>query len=62
MRHSDETDAVFPHSYRFESGYLYQGDEPGLGIELDESLLERFPYKRAYLPVARLRDGSVTSW
>src|SRR5664280_1341888 len=62
MRHSDETDAVFPHSYRFESGYLHPGEEPGLGVELDESLLERFPYKRTYLPVARLRDGSVASW
>jgi len=62
MRHSDETDAVFPHSYRFERGYLHPGEEPGLGVELDESLLERFPYKRTYLPVARLRDGSVASW
>jgi len=62
MRHSNETDAVFPHSYRFERGYLHPGEEPGLGVELDESLLERFPYKRTYLPVARLRDGSVASW
>jgi len=62
MRHSDETDAVFPHSYRFESGYLHPGEEPGLGVELDERLVERFPYKRTYLPTARLRDGSVTSW
>ncbi|MGD0166001.1 MAG: D-mannonate dehydratase ManD [Gaiellaceae bacterium] len=62
MRHSDETDAVFPHAYSFANGYLHPGEEPGLGVELDESLLERFPYKRCYLPVARLRDGSVTSW
>jgi mannonate dehydratase len=62
MHHSEETDAVFPHAYHFKNGYLHPGEEPGLGIELDESLLERFPYKRAYLPVARLRDGSVTSW
>jgi mannonate dehydratase len=62
MRHLDETDAVFPHSYHFEKGYLHPGDEPGLGVELDEKLLERYPYKRCYLPVAHLRDGSVTSW
>lgn len=62
MHHSEETDAVFPHAYYFENGYLHPGEEPGLGIELNESLLERFPYKRAYLPVARLRDGAVTSW
>ena len=62
MHHSEETDAVFPHAYYFENGYLHPGEEPGLGIELNESLLERFPYKRAYLPVARLRAGSITSW
>ena len=62
MHHSDETDAVFPHAYYFEGGYLHPGEEPGLGVQLDESLLERFPYKRAYLPVARLRDGSITNW
>jgi mannonate dehydratase len=62
MRHSDETDSVFPHAYYFKNGYLHPGEEPGLGVELNESLLERFPYKRAYLPVARLRDGSVTDW
>ncbi|MGZ4398077.1 MAG: D-mannonate dehydratase ManD [Gaiellaceae bacterium] len=62
MHHSEETDAVFPHAYHFADGYLYPGDEPGLGVELDEALIERFPYKRAYLPVARLRDGSVHDW
>jgi mannonate dehydratase len=62
MHHSEETDAVFPHAYYFENGYLHPGEQPGLGVELDESLLERFPYKRAYLPVARLRDGSMTNW
>ena len=62
MHHSEETDAVFPHAYYFENGYLHPGEEPGLGVELDESLLERYPYKRTYLPTARLRDGSVTSW
>ena len=62
MRHSEETDAVFPHAYRFEDGYLHPGEEPGLGVELDESLIDRYPYQRCYLPTARLRDGSVTSW
>jgi mannonate dehydratase len=62
MRHSEETDAVFPHSYYFEKGYLHPGEEPGLGVDFDETSVERYPYKRCYLPVARLRDGSVTSW
>src|SRR5271154_2716450 len=50
MHHSAETDAVFPHSYRFEGGYMTPGDGPGLGVEYDEKLASRYPYQRAYLP------------
>lgn len=28
MRHTQETDAVFPHDYRFEAGLLYCGETP----------------------------------
>jgi mannonate dehydratase len=62
MRHSEETDAVFPHAYRFEDGYLHPGNEPGLGVGLDEDLAARYPYKRAYLPVNRLEDGTLHDW
>jgi len=62
MVHSEQTDAVFPHSYRFEDGYLHPGEEPGIGVELDEQLAGRFPYRPASLPVARRLDGSVHSW
>ena len=37
MRHTDETDAVFPHAYRFESGMMYPGDGPGLGVDYRRS-------------------------
>jgi mannonate dehydratase len=62
MHHVDETNAVFPHSYRFEDGYLHPGEEPGLGVDIDEALAATFPYRRAYLPVNRLLDGSMHSW
>ena len=62
MRHSDETDRVFPHSYRFSGGIMHPGDAPGLGVDLDESLASKYPYRRAYLPVNRLRDGTMHSW
>jgi mannonate dehydratase len=62
MRHTDETDAVFPHAYSFADGYLHPGDEPGLGVAFDEDLAGRYPYKRAYLPVNRLEDGSMHDW
>lgn len=62
MRHSSETDAVFPHAYRFADGMLHPGDAPGLGVDIDEALAESFPYARAYLPVNRLEDGTMWSW
>jgi mannonate dehydratase len=62
MRHTAETDAVFPHAYRFVDGMLHPGDAPGLGVDIDEDLAETFPYARAYLPVNRLEDGTLWSW
>ena len=62
MRHAAETDAVFPHGYRFEAGSLHPGDAPGLGVDIDEELAAKYPYRRAYLPVNRLEDGSMFNW
>jgi mannonate dehydratase len=31
MPHTAETDAVFPHTWRFDRGDLYPSSEPGLG-------------------------------
>lgn len=62
MRHSDDTDAVFPHGYRFSDGMLHPGDAPGLGVDIDETLAAAHPYRRAYLPVNRLEDGTMWSW
>jgi mannonate dehydratase len=41
---------------------LHPGEGPGLGVEIDEKLAERFPYRRAYLPVNRRLDGSMHDW
>jgi mannonate dehydratase len=62
MRHTTETDAVFPHHYRFDAGRMHPGEAPGLGVGLDEDLAARYPYQRAYLPVNRLEDGSMWHW
>jgi mannonate dehydratase len=47
---------------RFEDGYLHPGDAPGLGVELDEKAASKFDYLPAYLPVSRLRDGTIHDW
>jgi mannonate dehydratase len=62
MRHTPETDEVFPHDYRFEDGYLRVGDTPGHGVDIDETLAERYPYEPKQLPVARLTDGTLWNW
>jgi mannonate dehydratase len=62
MPHTAETDAVFPHSYRYADGYLHLSDEPGLGVDIDEELAARYPYRPAALPVNRLEDGTMHSW
>ena len=62
MRHTEETDRVFPHAYSFESGAMHPGDAPGLGVDIDETLAATYPYERAYLPVNRKLDGTVHSW
>ena len=62
MRHSEETDAVFPHAYHFEGGYLHPGEIPGHGVDIDEQLAAKYPYQRAYLPVNRLEDGTMWNW
>ncbi|HTK03099.1 MAG TPA: D-mannonate dehydratase ManD [Bordetella sp.] len=63
MRHTEETDAVFPHAYRFEGGMMEPGDVPGHGVDIDETLAGKYPYQRAYLPVNRLaHDGTLWNW
>jgi mannonate dehydratase len=62
MRHTPETDAVFPHAYSFERGYLHPGDAVGHGVDIDETLAAKYPYQPAYLPIARLEDGTMWNW
>ena len=41
---------------------MHPGDAPGLGVDIDETLAATFPYDAAYLPVARLADGTIHDW
>ena len=62
MRHTSATDEVFPHDYQFKDGYLIPGETPGHGADIDEELAAKFPYRRNYLPINRLEDGSMWNW
>jgi mannonate dehydratase len=62
MRHTEETDAVFPHAYSFARGYMSPGEAVGHGVDIDEKLAAKYPYRPASLPVNRLEDGSMWNW
>jgi mannonate dehydratase len=62
MKHGDATNEVFQQSFTFRDGLLHPGDEPGLGVRLDEDRAKAYPYETAYLPYNRLRDGTIHDW
>ncbi|TBW35337.1 D-galactonate dehydratase family protein [Siculibacillus lacustris] len=62
MIHAPVTDEVFPHAYTFQDGYMFPGEVPGHGVDIDERLAAEYPYDPAYLPVCRLEDGTLWNW
>ncbi len=50
------------HQAEWRDGYLLPPERPGLGIEIDLSVLDKYPYEPARLPQLRREDGSVTNW
>ncbi|MFD7920089.1 D-mannonate dehydratase ManD [Streptomyces sp. NPDC059740] len=62
MAHLPGYEEVFRTSWTFEDGLMHPGDAPGIGVEFDEDAAARYPYSPKYLPVNRLRDGSVHDW
>ena len=59
---SDKTKDVFSGCPTMNKGYMSVNEVPGLGVDIDEALAAKYPYERAYLPIARLRDGSMWNW
>ncbi|WP_026052764.1 D-mannonate dehydratase ManD [Gayadomonas joobiniege] len=59
---NEQLNQVFKHNYTVESGMAFVSDAPGLGIDFDEDAAKALPYKRSYLPVSRLEDGTVWNW
>jgi mannonate dehydratase len=62
MPHAAETERVFQHAYTYADGFMHPGEAPGLGVAIDEAAAAAFPYQRAYLPLARLTDGTMHNW
>jgi len=62
MSHLDPAAAVFPHNYSFTDGLMHPGYAPGLGVDVDENEAAKYSYDPKYLPVNRLRDGTMHDW
>ncbi len=62
MAHNELTEEVFSHAYTFDDGYFTPGEVAGHGVDIDETLAAKYPYKRACLPVNRLEDGTLWNW
>ncbi|WP_084128821.1 D-mannonate dehydratase ManD [Demequina sp. NBRC 110055] len=62
MQHSPATLEVFRSGFTFADGLLNPSDAPGLGVEYDDEVAAAHAYAPAYLPVNRLRDGSMHDW
>ena len=62
MAHSEQMNEVFPQAYSYQDGYFTPGEAIGHGVDIDEKLAAKYPYKRACLPVNRLEDGTLWHW
>ncbi|MBX2841373.1 MAG: D-galactonate dehydratase family protein [Flammeovirgaceae bacterium] len=62
MGYEEQTLEAFPHAFKWEKGYLHLDETPGLGVDINMDLVDKYPYKKAFLPVNRLTDGTMFHW
>ena len=53
---------VFVQDIEVKDGRAHVSEAPGLGIDFNEEAAKDYPYKRSYLPVCRLEDGTLWNW
>jgi galactonate dehydratase len=56
---SDVFNEIVDHPVERQGGYIVVSDRPGIGLEIDESKLARFPYRQKMITGAFHADGSV---
>ncbi|MGB2079647.1 MAG: D-mannonate dehydratase ManD [Vibrio sp.] len=59
---NQDSQKIFKHDMRLENGMIMLDDAPGLGVDFDEDEAAKYEYKRSYLPVSRLEDGTLWHW
>lgn len=58
----EKLNEVFKHPLSLKDGFVLLEDKPGLGVDFDEKAALKYKYKRSYLPVTRLEDGTLWDW
>lgn len=53
---------IFTHGMHLDNGMIYLSEAPGLGVDFDEGMAKKHTYKRSYLPISRLEDGTLWNW
>jgi len=56
---ADPMNELIDHPVERQGGYILVSDRPGIGVEIDESKLAKYPYKRKTITGAFGADGSV---
>lgn len=59
---NEQSRQIFQQDIKVENGMAYVSEAPGLGIDFNEEAAKAYPYKRSYLPVSRLEDGTLWNW
>ncbi|MGB5579160.1 MAG: D-mannonate dehydratase ManD [Woeseia sp.] len=59
---NEQSQQIFRQDIKVENGMAFVSEAPGLGIDFDEEAALVYPYKRSYLPVSRLEDGTMSNW
>jgi len=62
MPHQEMVHEVFSINYRYDDGYMFIDDSPGIGVDIDEKKAAGYPYEMASLPVNRKTDGTIFYW
>ena len=62
MHHTEETDEVFRAPTASTTACCIRAKRPGSGRGDRRKAGRQIPYKRAFLPVNRLEDGTMYNW
>ena len=46
----------------YQDGWLVMEERPGIGCDIDEDAAALYPFRKAYLPICRQKDGSIHTW